>query len=332
MDALFFVLLGLSVLAAIVPMFTFLGLVWWFDRYDREPLWLVGLTFIWGAVGAVTLALVGNTALDFVIRGFFGDMTAAVVTPVVVAPLIEEPMKAVVLLLIAQSRHFDNTTDGFVYGAAAGLGFGMTENFLYFASVGASANVAAWAGTVVIRTFYSAVMHGSATSCVGAALGFARFRGFFTRIVVLPLGLVTAMCIHALWNGLLTADMASGGEGLLTVVNLLAFPLEFLMVFAIFQLCLWDERRTIHRELTEEAAAGHLPAPHVPILASFFRRGGRSWLSPRIARAAYVRTATTLAFRKHQARSTRGHKRKFYDNEVDRLRREVGQILAAGSP
>ena len=50
------------------------------------------------------------------------------------APLIEEPTKAIILFAIVRSRHFDNTTDGFVYGAAAGLGFAMTENFMYFGS------------------------------------------------------------------------------------------------------------------------------------------------------------------------------------------------------
>ena len=49
-----------------------------------------------------------------------------------IAPLIEEPAKALCLLALYRSREFDNATDGFVYGAAAGLGFGMTENFFYF--------------------------------------------------------------------------------------------------------------------------------------------------------------------------------------------------------
>ena len=62
------------------------------------------------------------------------DTVAAMVGPVLVAPLVEEPCKALFLAYVIWNRHFDNMTDGFVYGAAAGLGFGMTENLLYFVS------------------------------------------------------------------------------------------------------------------------------------------------------------------------------------------------------
>jgi protease PrsW len=325
MEAVSLILIGLSVLCATVPMFVFLGLVWWFDRYDREPIWLVGLTFVWGAAPAVILALVVSSIFDLAIGATVGLEASAIALPVFVAPLVEEPAKALILFLVARSRHFDNMTDGFVYGAAAGLGFGMTENFLYFASVGATADVGAWFGTVVVRTFYSAVMHATATSCVGAALGFVQFRGWLTRFLVVPAGFAVAMGIHALWNGFITADQAAQ-TGVFTLIDLVAFPLEFLSTFFIFQVCLWDERRTIRRELGEEARAGVLPSAHVAILSSFLKRSGRRWLEAGIPQASYIRTATTLAFRKNQERSTRGQRRTFYTREVERLRKELTLI------
>ena len=84
--------------------------------------------------------------------------------------------------------------------------------------------------TVVVRTLYSALMHASATSVVGAALGFARFRGCLTLTVSGVLGLALAMGIHALWNGLLTLDTLGGFGGALFGMNLLLFPLEFLFI------------------------------------------------------------------------------------------------------
>jgi protease PrsW len=325
MDAVSLVLVGLSVLFATIPMLVFLGLVWWFDRYDREPLWLIALTFGWGSCGAVILALIGSAILDFAIGATFGVEASAIALPVLVAPLVEEPTKAVFLFLVARSRHFDNMTDGFVYGAAAGLGFGMTENFLYFASVGATADVGAWIGTVIVRTLYSALMHAAATSVVGAALGFSQFRGWFTRLTVVPFGFAVAIAIHALWNGFITADEATQ-SGIFTLIDLIAFPLEFLSIFLVFQICLWDEKRTIRRELGEEAQAGLLPTAHVAILSSFLRRSSGRWLEAGIPRASYVRTATTLAFRKTQERATRGRRRTFYTREVERLRRELTLI------
>ena len=98
---LVFLLVALSVLAATIPMFTFLGVVWWLDRYDREPIWMVALTFFWGAFGGAGLSLLGNTSLHLLIAGLLGAEQAEWMGPVLVAPLIEEPTKALVLLLVA---------------------------------------------------------------------------------------------------------------------------------------------------------------------------------------------------------------------------------------
>lgn len=334
---LYLLLLFASVFAAIVPMVAFLGLVWWMDRYDREPIWLVALTFLWGACGATFLSLVGNTSAMLGLSWILGDSVASLATPVIVAPLIEEPTKAAVLFLVLMSRHFDNTTDGFVYGVAAGLGFGMTENFMYFSTAASAAGAEhltgfmAWLMTVAARTFFSAVMHATATSCVGAALGWSRFRGWPARLLAVPVGFGAAMGMHALWNGLLTADAHLQMGGRLVAADFLAFPVEVVLVFTIFQLCLWDERSTIRRELSAEARNGTLPAAHVAALSSYLRRAWGQIADPGVDQHAYVRAATTLAFRRYQSRRVRGAKAVLYARDVERLRREVKGILAAGA-
>ncbi len=316
-------LLLLSALCAALPMLTYLGVMWWLDRYEREPLWLVGLTFLWGAVGAVFLALIGNfighTGLSLV----FGAETASLASPVIVAPLIEEPTKAIILFLVVRSRAFDNMTDGFVYGAASGLGFGMTENFFYFTDVGSSGDLLGWAGTVVVRTFYSALMHAGATSCVGAALGWSRGRGAGAALGAVFVGFLIALSMHALWNGLLTWDAIAQMNGALTLVNLLVFPAEFLTLFIVYQICLRSEKRLIQIELAEEAALGTLPTAHVPILASTLQRGRVGWLERGIPPALYIQAATRLAFRKRQARGAIGADLRRLTDDIQRLRREI---------
>ena len=326
-------LVGLSVFAAILPMVSFLALVWWLDRYDREPVWMVALTFLWGAFGGAGLSLLGNTSLHLLIAGLLGPEQAEWMGPVLVAPLIEEPTKAVFLLIVAMSRHFDNTTDGFVYGAAAGLGFGMTENMLYFYQVSQVAGfdlehgVSAWMGTVAIRTFYSAVMHATATSIIGASIGWSRFRGSI-RLLVVPVGVLTAMGMHALWNGLLTIGGVMGNEETMLISNLIILPLEVLLVFGIFQLSLWAEKRTLLFELAEEAEQGLIPEAHVAPLCSYFGRASTGLLPTGRQKEAYIKTATTLAMRKHQARQCPPAKKASYDNDIERLRREITGILA----
>lgn len=327
-----FLLTVLSALFAVLPMLAFLLAMWWLDRYDREPIWLVGLTFLWGAVGAVFLALIGNFVGFTTLTWVFGQETADMAAPVFIAPLVEEPVKAVVLFLVARSRSFDNTTDGFVYGAAAGLGFGMTENFFYFSSVGATGDLAVWVQTVVIRTLYSALMHAGATSCVGAALGWARLRGNRMRWLALPIGFALAMSMHALWNGMLTLDYTAEMNGALTVVNLAVFPLEFLTLVVVFQVCLALEKRTLAEELSAEAQEGTLPAEHVPVITSFLRRGTRGWLAAGVPHHPYVHATTTLAFRRAQARRARPDERAWYDRELARLRQEVSGLLGQARP
>jgi RsiW-degrading membrane proteinase PrsW (M82 family) len=316
-------------------MLTFLTIVWWLDRYDREPVWLVALTFLWGAMGGVVSAVIGSVLLQGVLAVGFGVTGAAfgfdagraleLSGPVLVAPLIEEPAKAVFLLYVLWNRHFDNMTDGFVYGAAAGLGFGMTENFMYF--VGASGDIAEWGFVVVVRTFYSALMHATATSIVGATLGYARFRGCAALVAATGAGLSAAMLVHATWNGLLTLATLVGGSWPM-LLDYALFPVELLAVLVVFELCLLDESRTIRRELEEEARSGVLPADHPQVLASWSRRlFPRSLLPVGGDHALYVQTATALAKRKQQVRQMGDAAPDFYRDEVDRLRRQVGLLL-----
>lgn len=328
---MFVVLSLLSVLFATVPMVAFLLLMWWLDRHDREPLWLIGLTFFWGAIGAVCFALIGNQALMVPLGWIVGPAMADQLAAVLIAPIVEEPMKAIVLFAVMYSRHFDNASDGFVYGAATGLGFGMTENFLYFVMVAGSDDPVSWMMTVLIRTFFSAVMHACASSCVGAMLGFARFRGWGWKLAALPIGFGAAIGIHALWNGLLTAGEMTGNGGVLTTINLMVFPFEVAILFGVFQLALWEERATIRRELADEVQQGLLPLAHARAIASYLKRQKTDWLPAGVPHWPYVRAVTTLALRKHQCRNASSQGYRFYTEEVLRLRREVHglQKLAA---
>lgn len=316
------IVLLLSSLFATLPLVSTLGFIWWMDRYDREPWWLVLVSLIWGGTGGVFFGVLGSMALNAPLEWTLDAATAGALSAAIVAPLTEEPAKALILLALARSRHFDNITDGFVYGAAAGLGFGVSENLLYFMSVANADGLGAWAANIIVRTLYSAMMHAGATSLVGAALGFAKLRGWWATLFVVPFGLALAMGMHALWNGLIVASGAFGAPAL-TVLNLLLFPMELVLVLAVFQGSLWTERRMIRRELAEEAKLGTLPAEHVDRLGSALRRDRKGWLRRGIDHGAYVRAATTLAFRRVQAERTGKAE---LTQEVERLRAELRRL------
>lgn len=49
---------------AIVPMLLYALLLWWFDRYEKEPLIFIAAAFIWGAVPAIIFSLIAQILLD----------------------------------------------------------------------------------------------------------------------------------------------------------------------------------------------------------------------------------------------------------------------------
>lgn len=307
---------------AVLPTIALLLGLWWLDRYDREPLWMFVLAVSWGATGGVAVALAGDAALADPLARLLGLDDATWLSTVVLAPLIEEPGKAVVLFLVVRAARFEGTTDGFVYGAATGLGFGLTENLRVFSAAAQGGGEALLVALLGLRTLYSALMHATASSCVGAALGFVKFRGGRGRQAV-PLALLLAIGIHALWNGLLAAAI-TGHTGL-GLLDLALFPIESGLLLLLFRLSLADERTVLRRELAEEVDLGVLPAPHYEYLAAYARRARPGWLPACLDGRLYIRSATALAFRKHQLQvgAEPGH----YADEVTRLRRALVQQL-----
>ena len=91
-----FVMLAMSVVASVAPMGSFIALIWFLDRYDREPVWLMALTFLWGAVGAVLISIVVSGLFTIPIALIAPESQMALGTAII-APLVEEPAKALVL-------------------------------------------------------------------------------------------------------------------------------------------------------------------------------------------------------------------------------------------
>jgi RsiW-degrading membrane proteinase PrsW (M82 family) len=316
------VLLILSVFCASVPMFFILGVVWWLDRYDREPLWLVALVFAWGALFATLGSVIVNSLGLFALATAFDLDHSNMLVAIFLAPMVEEPMKASILLLIAMTPWFDNATDGFVYGAAAGLGFAMTENFLYFSQ--AVDDPLVWVGVVVLRTACTGVMHAIASSIVGASLGWAKCRTLDIKIVSFLMGLATAMAVHGIWNTLAVASGAGDGQAI--VLDIAIFFIEVAVVLFVFLACIEGEHRMIKHELKIEAEGGVLPPQHVAILASVNKRRRSGWCPEGVNQAEYIETATRLAFRRMQCRG-RGSRQETYVREARALRHKLRKML-----
>jgi RsiW-degrading membrane proteinase PrsW (M82 family) len=288
-------LVAFALAAVPVPLWVALSL--WLDRFEEEPSRLLVKAFAWGAIVSVFVAGMVNGIVE---EATGSELASAVVS----APLIEELMKGLALLLLfwQQRDEFDNVTDGLVYAAMVGLGFAMTENVQYY---GQALGDGTAAETVILRGLMSPFAHPLFTAMTGIGLGAAReSRSTAVRVGAPLLGLASAVALHAAWN--LSASVG------------LFLPVYGLLMMPAFAVVLWGARRSVRREaalvreyLAPYVATGLLSAHELDALCTtrrrvrsalgvFFTRGPRAWLR----RRRFRRAAAELAF--HRWRDARG--------------------------
>ena len=222
------VLLGLSV----IPALGLAAYVYVSDVTTGEPLSLLVATFLLSILTA-TFAAILNSVLQPYFRplGFLGIV---VFFFVVVGP-IEESVKLLAVRLYAYTdARFDAVIDGAVYGAIAGLGFVVIENFVYIAqnvdmaelTVGI-ATLGAGDGIAALRAL-AGPGHVVYSAFAGYYLGLAKFNPG-NRGPIIVKGLVLAATIHALYNTLVgpVTGIAAGLFGLPQVLALFGFVVAF---------------------------------------------------------------------------------------------------------
>ncbi len=204
------------------------------ERYNREPWGAIALVFIWGAITAIVISL----ALEVFLYHIYGEYVTrmyeflqnnetmnALVLTCIIAPFVEEGAKALGVYLA--KRHIFELEDGFIYGAAAGLGFAATENLFYESGTLMTYGLLAYALIVIIRSLSSALLHGSATAVSG--YGIAR-KHIYGRSFI-PFFLL-AVLMHASFNLLASFSLAFEGISL----PLLGFGLVIVFGVSSFML------------------------------------------------------------------------------------------------
>lgn len=307
-----------SFIATILPMLFYLIVLWRMDKYDREPLLFVLAHFLWGAFGAIILGISGSLILGS-LTGILGSTSniSKLIQTIIFAPLSEEIAKGAFLLYSVNSKKFDNTTDGLLYGGVIGLGFGMTENFLYFLTYGNTP--LNWLFLVIIRSLFSALMHCISTGTLGAFLALAKSSSNFGKNTLPLAGLFTAIFIHSMWN----TSVSISDTFLFGFLFMIFLILFFIFVF---RLSVNNEKNIIERELLEESMSGLIPKEHIKILSSHlrFRRG---WIDERI-RKLYSRFAIRLAFNKNLFKKTKDLNKLYYSSEIEKNREAVRSLLS----
>lgn len=194
---------SVAALSAMFPMITVVLTLFWLNRWSPEPRSALLVTFLWGAGVATSLSLVANTSgstlFSYLVNPEFGEASAGAL----LAPLVEETFKGlgVIIVMLWRRRDIQSPLDGLVYGGFSAIGFAFTENILYFGRAESSFQLVF---TFVLRAIMSPFTHALFTSLTGLALGVAitRMKSRWAPIWVTPVGLVSAMILHGLWNGL----------------------------------------------------------------------------------------------------------------------------------
>jgi protease PrsW len=318
-----------ALLASLITTTVYVAIVWRLDRFEKEPVHMLALAFLWGALPAILVSIVFEILLEIPIDALVGTAIADVLVQSGAAPVVEEIAKGLALLafLVFAYREFDDALDGIVYGAMIGFGFAFTENILYVTSSIAEDGIAAGAVLLFLRTVIFGLNHAFFTSLLGACIGAARLTPRLAhRVALLVAGFLLAVSFHAIHNlGTALVDSA----GLIALLISVIFDWGGILCLLLVVVASWrKEQGWMKEELADEVRLGVLtieeytaiasPAGRQRLLGRVLRREG--WASYRRMQRLYT-LQTELALKKHQRR-VMGEERAL-TAAIDRLREDI---------
>jgi RsiW-degrading membrane proteinase PrsW (M82 family) len=205
--------LALRLALALLPVCLFLASLVYLDSYK-----LVSIRSILKMIGAGGLAALAS----YVVNVFTADLTGIDqrLLTTVQAPLVEEILKAVPILLMIRAKRVGFLVDAAIFGFAVGTGFALVENVYYLRAL-PDASLGLW----IVRGFGTAVMHGGSTAIVGTVTRAVIGRQTSTRSWFVAPGLLAAYLLHALFNSFLVPPVVAA------LIVTAVFPVLLLFVF-----------------------------------------------------------------------------------------------------
>jgi RsiW-degrading membrane proteinase PrsW (M82 family) len=302
--------LVLSIVAATIPALVIGWIIVRLDRYEPEPPRALAAAFLWGAVGAVFLSIIGSLLVTVATSSSFSEAS-----PVLVAPIVEETFKGIALVFLTYTyrRELDNTLDGLIYGALIGLGFAFTENILYFGQAYLEDGLIGLGALFIARAVFGGFGHAIYTGVIGAAIGWARGRYFkgVLRFIVPFLGWCLAVFLHATWNAGAMGiwQLVDGNDNFIVGIGSLALVVilpGLLLLAVVARMSHRRELGILRDQLASEVTAGTLTREEYAVITDDhlrrqrLREAGRTGGRPlRRQQKRFFDTAAELAYRKH---------------------------------
>lgn len=178
--------------ALIVPL-VFLGIIRRFDLFGTGKYSRNFATLLWGIVAYILAAQINTSIItadwatrDQVIR--------------IAAPIIEEILKAIILIYLIQRADFNYIVDGAIYGFGAGIGFAIIENYEYITGHPEIALTVA-----VARVFSTNLIHATGSAMIGTVLAYRRGDQSTKGWVYTLLGFTFSILFHMGFNTMVSA-------------------------------------------------------------------------------------------------------------------------------
>lgn len=270
---------ALLAVAAFLPFLIIMQVLATIDRWERESWATTAMIAIWGGGIAALFSALVNTLAQIGVEGATGNASLAeTFVIVVVAPIVEESFKGlgVVLLLWKRRHQLNSILDGVFYAAVAGATFAFTENIMYFLQGAESGGVAGFGVLFFMRGVMSPFLHPMATSMIGLAAGWTavRMAQRSTGFLLIPLGWLAAVGIHAAWNA--TAVLTTPGTW---IALYLFFHLPVFVVWILFlRSASAAEAQVIARGLQTYVASGWLLPNEVQMVTTRSgRKSAQAW-------------------------------------------------------
>lgn len=265
----------LILILSFVPMLCYAVILWWLDRYEKEPLALLVTAFLWGAVPSIILALIMQVVLDIPLTIVSGSsqLTYDLLGASVIAPLTEEGVKALalILLLLVLRREIDSPVDGLIYGGMVGFGFAAVENVFYLFGALSDGGISGALGLAFLRAGVFGLNHAMYTGFTGVGVALSlELRPTWLKVISVLVGFGLSVGAHALHNALATFTSYGG-----MIALLLAVVVDWIGVLTLVAVAIgtfFVERRRILAYAQTPTASGLIAADEVEVLKSTLRR------------------------------------------------------------
>jgi len=184
---------------SISPGFFIMICIYNLDIHDKEPLWLLAIAFILGAINLHW----DVDILDFLINSINADNDfLRIGEEALSVSITEEILKfLVVFFIIYPNKNFDEPFDGIVYSVFVGMGFATAEN-LTFVLQGSSS-------LAFLRMISAIPAHFVFAVIMGFYLGKAKSSNN-NKIYFIILSLLVPVIFHALYDYFLFLDFVPG--------------------------------------------------------------------------------------------------------------------------